>query len=105
MEFSGHEIRSVSQLGTAPGSEEMDNRLPFPRLINGKFEFTTLVQQFARSASVLSQGMCGGPAFVESGDANKPFVYGIVDGIIPMDHPDERLRGLVSVLPSADIEA
>ena len=104
-------------MGGTPGGgpNDTDDRIPVPRVINGKIEVNSPFQSFCRSKTVLAEGMCGGPVIVDvpmdghngasHAKGGKEFVYGIVDGIIPVDHPNRALRGLVSYIPSTVIQS
>ena len=85
---------------------------------------STLHQNFARTERPLTDGMCGGPVLVRktlsnvrgtaaataagagesyAGTTPRDFICGMVEGIVPLHHPDPSLRGLASYIDSAEI--
>lgn len=82
LSFHGHEV-----IGEV--SNEFDERKPYPYNCQGVFINRTKLQSFARTPEPLTLGMCGGPVLNKS---NK--VVGLLEGIVPVDHPSADLRGL-----------
>lgn len=60
----------------------------------------TFAQSFSKTSPILTDGMCGGPVIMQSNrsqnidglDGLK--ICGLIEGIIPIDHDIEELRGL-----------
>lgn len=65
-----------------------DRRIPIPRIVTGNILHRTPHQVFARTAQTLTDGMCGGPIVAADGR-----VLGVCEGIVPLDHAIEALRG------------
>jgi hypothetical protein len=76
-------------------------RKPFPRIVQGVMQGRTTVQSFSKSSPILTDGMCGGPVIMQSKRSQNidglegPKICGLVEGIVPLDHGIEELRGLV----------
>ena len=112
LSFLGHEVVGpVLEDGT-------DLRKPVPNSTEGRFQFSTSLQNFTKTSRVLNDGMCGGPMCAERrskspsvGSGSRyplPFskVYsarGMVEGIVPESHSDPNLQGLASVISASDI--
>ena len=107
--FYGHDVQGpVEEDGT-------DMRVPIPCDCEGRFEFSTPRQTFAKTARVLTDGMCGGPVCGASsssvsnkrigslGFSDKFLARGMIEGIIPEDHSDESLQGLAAFIEASEI--
>ena len=93
--FHGHDVRG----GEGFSNEASDDRKPYPCIVQGQYYNKTLHQSFSKTAPVLTDGMCGGPVLVSSnGDKSK--VCGIVEGIVPTNHPSDDLKGLAVFVDS-----
>ena len=62
------------------------------------------------SPTVLTYGMCGGPCLsrttiptTPNNNAVDAVVCGLLEGIVPMDHPEVELRGLGSIVSQSNI--
>uniref|UniRef100_A0A7S4I5P7 Uncharacterized protein n=1 Tax=Odontella aurita TaxID=265563 RepID=A0A7S4I5P7_9STRA len=77
------------------GGGEDDERTFFPFSEPGHLIFASPERLLAETDRPLPEGLCGGPTI--DGDGR---VAGIVEGIVPLDHDDERLRGAAAFLPS-----
>eukprot|EP01035_Chromulina_nebulosa_P022301 gene22301-28884_t len=93
LDFHGHDIKGEV-------TPENDARLPYPLVVNGSLFTRTKYQTFAKTKSVLPDGMCGGPVLLSG--TNK--TCGIVEGIIPTSHSDINLRGLAEFVESTEID-
>ena len=86
--------------------------------VRGSFHSQTLRQKFIKtSPTVLTYGMCGGPCLLQPTTTNTTnttntttknnpadvVVCGLLEGIIPVDHPDAELRGLGSIVDNTQI--
>jgi len=136
VDFHGHEVVAPSSFGTggngngsgSSGSadgEAMDARHPVPRIVSGTYELETAHQAFARTKSLLTYGMCGGPVISRAGsgtgrrgggassgggsssggNGNIDGVCGLLEGIVPVNHPARELQGLASIVDSRQIAA
>eukprot|EP01038_Epipyxis_sp_PR26KG_P003973 gene3973-5693_t len=99
VEFYGHEV--VGKLSESESLEDVvDNRRAIPRHVKGSIYARTNDQIFASTSPVLTDGMCGGPVLVKKVNPDKKsyiktktFCAGIIEGIVPMEHPDNNLAG------------
>ena len=121
VDLHGHEVVVPSSFGTGSsssgGSGDADARHPIPRVVSGTYELETAHQRFARTKSLLTYGMCGGPVIARAGsgggrrnDGNTDgssvgAVCGLLEGIVPVDHPVRELQGLASIVDSRQIAA
>jgi hypothetical protein len=107
VEFHGHEVidASSSFLASNTNSQQsQDLRLPVPRIVPGAFLSHTQHQAFAKTNPILTFGMCGGPALARKNTGDTvPRICGLLEGIVPTDHPVEGLRGLASIVDSVEI--
>ena len=85
--------------------ENADDRLPVPLRVDGEIVHRTSEQIFCKTSSVLTDGMCGGPVVMtsEGEDQKASRICGMVEGIVPVDHPVEALQGLAVFIESDDI--
>lgn len=100
--FHGHDVRG----GDGFSNETSDDRKPYPCIVQGQYFHKTLHQSFAKTAPVLTDGMCGGPVLLSSSDmtdGEKGKVCGIVEGIVPTTHPSDDLKGLAVFVDSNTI--
>eukprot|EP01039_Chlorochromonas_danica_P007690 gene7690-8497_t len=86
------------------------DKLMVPVKVDGNIVGRTAHQVFASTQKVLQLGMCGGPAAVtlptKSDDPSEfqmPYVAGLLEGIVPANHPDARLRNLAVFVESPEI--
>jgi len=94
--FHGHEVYDRSAAGL---SDEDTIKLSAPRTVKGSLLGRSDYQTFCRTPEVhLWQGMCGGPIVGVRGS-----ICGMVEGIVPTDHPSDELRGAVSMIEANDI--
>jgi len=77
-------------------SEDDDTRVFMPYTDTGNLIFAS-PERFLASTSTgpLPEGLCGGPVLDSDGK-----VCGVVEGIVPTDHEDERIAGAASFLPN-----
>mmetsp|Transcript_16676 Transcript_16676/g.38323 ORF Transcript_16676/g.38323 Transcript_16676/m.38323 type:complete len:214 (+) Transcript_16676:250-891(+) len=61
----------------------------------GNLAFSTSERFLATTETPLPEGLCGGPAIDRNGK-----VCGVIEGIVPKGHKDERIAGAASFLPS-----
>lgn len=102
LEFHGHEVINVNG---SPNFDNEDNRIPIPKIVDGSLSFLTKQQIFAKTNSILNDGMCGGPVTVNRiiNSIKKPFICGVIDGIVPTSHDQVQLRGHASFIGKDDI--
>jgi len=90
--FYGHDVRGDDDFH----NEANDNRKPFPCIVNGTFYNKTMRQTFSSTYPILTDGMCGGPVCLLSSNE----VCGVVEGIVPTNHADDKLKGLAVFVDS-----
>lgn len=100
IEFHGHEVSTEGvdegDVNTPAGK---DLRLSLPRSYTGEVLGRSAHQIFCQTqGGVLSQGMCGGPVVGQRGS-----ICGMVEGIVPQEHPESFLRGAAVIIESPDI--
>mmetsp|Transcript_24772 Transcript_24772/g.41903 ORF Transcript_24772/g.41903 Transcript_24772/m.41903 type:complete len:331 (-) Transcript_24772:234-1226(-) len=100
VEFHGHEVSTNPtedvDVNTPAGK---DLRLSIPRTYAGRVLGRSAHQTFCRTLDgVLSQGMCGGPVIGQRGT-----ICGLIEGIVPPEHPDAALQGTAVIIDSIDI--
>lgn len=83
----------------ANDSDDDDTRVFMPYTETGALISATTERILASTDAPLPEGLCGGPTIDSDGR-----VCGIVEGIVPKDHPDERLAGAASFIPSFRIQ-
>lgn len=103
--FEGFEVteEATKNLLDANGAEDMrethsedDTRVFVPHDDSGTLLAATTERFLAKTAiKPLPEGVCGGPTIDEDGR-----VCGIVEGIVPTSHENERLAGAASFVPS-----
>jgi hypothetical protein len=76
-----------------------DTRVFMPYTVPGTLFVATTERLLATTDVPLPEGLCGGPTIDKDGT-----VCGIVEGIIPKTHDDERLAGAASFIPSFRIQ-
>lgn len=83
----------------------VDDRKVIPRLSKGGVIGKTSHQIFAKTNPVLVDGMCGGPVCIPRplGDINRAVVCGLVEGIVPVNHPSELVRSSAVFVENGDI--
>jgi hypothetical protein len=72
-----------------------DLRVFYPHKEIGKLSFHTNDRFFATTPEPLPEGLCGAPVLDSDGE-----LCGTVEGIVPVDHKDERLAGSAAFIPS-----
>ena len=95
--FHGHEVANGSE------NSPTDDRRCLPRTVPGAIIGRTPHQIFSRTTPTLVDGMCGGPVLFdgwngtnkssEGSEKHMGQTVGMVEGIVPLDHPDLHLRG------------
>jgi hypothetical protein len=132
LNFHGHDVTEDAQpegggdfdkpLENRSGSEGEysafsggDERIPIPKVVDGRVEHNQGPQIFCKTASILTYGMCGGPVIVDSkyvmhddvvregGSSSDALVCGLIEGIVPSDHSVEELQGSAVFIESDDI--
>eukprot|EP01041_Mallomonas_annulata_P000350 gene350-628_t len=73
-----------------------DNRKPEPRIVSGSIFRRSQHQVFASMSYPLTDGMCGGPV-VEDDNGT---AIGVLEGIVPLDHVSDELRGAAVFIES-----
>lgn len=99
LEFHGHNIVSGDDDSSTDSNEDSRVSVPFSTI--GNVYGRTEHQIFAKTKIVLPQGACGGPVMVSNEDRN--VFAGLVEGIVPENHPNEDIRGLAVFLESSKI--
>ena len=74
---------------------EDDTRVFLPFTESGKLFYASPERFLAKTDRPLPEGLCGGPTLDAEGN-----VAGVVEGIVPLSHDDERLAGAAAFLPS-----
>lgn len=82
-------------LGDNTEAVNEDNRIFYPYRETGTLAFHTNERFFATTPEPLPEGLCGAPTIDADGD-----LCGMVEGIVPVSHKDERLAGAAAFLPS-----
>lgn len=108
LKFYGHNmLESGNNQSNFPSASSQagsgDDRQPVPQKVGGEIIHRTKEQIFSQTESVLTDGMCGGPVLMTSEDEKVSRICGMVEGIVPVDHPSEPLRGLAVFIESDDI--
>jgi hypothetical protein len=105
--FDGFEVAeeaadNMAAMESAPGESgsqstksDDDNRVFIPFKETGSLFYASPERFLAKTDRPLPEGLCGGPALDTEGN-----VAGIVEGIVPLNHEDERLAGAAAFLPS-----
>ena len=81
--------------GVKKGSNDDDTRVFVPFTESGKLFYASPERFLAKTDRPLPEGLCGGPTLDAEGN-----VAGVVEGIVPLNHDDERLAGAAAFLPS-----
>ena len=76
-------------------NSQEDNRVFLPYQENGILSFHTEDRFFATTPKPLPQGLCGAPVTDPDGD-----LCGTVEGIVPINHKNEKLAGAAAFIPS-----
>ena len=116
LDFYGHNVSGGSARNKSPSNFESpstnsvpvgngDDRQPIPQKVNGEIVHRSNEQIFSKTVSVLTDGMCGGPVVMTSQDEKVSRICGMVEGIVPVDHPAESLQGLAVFIESDDIRS
>jgi hypothetical protein len=80
--------------------EEEDLRIFQPYRQEGTLSFHTNDRFFATTAQPLPEGLCGAPVVDTDGD-----LCGVVEGIVPVNHPNTKLAGNAAFMPSYQVAA
>jgi hypothetical protein len=106
MSFDGYVVsernladRQTYQREKASSVEE-DDRMFFPYQDTGTLLFHTEDRFFARTREPLPEGLCGAPVMDEDDE-----LCGIVEGIVPVDHKNEKLAGCAAFIPNFVMKA
>jgi hypothetical protein len=99
--FHGHDVED------SPFQDHSINRNRIYTRATGKPTFRTPHQIFCPTNPVLTDGMCGGPVLISEKPTqdNQKIVCGIIEGIVPTDHPTESLRETAVFVESGEIRA
>ena len=76
-----------------------DTRVFVPYTETGTLIAATNDRFLAKTAEPLVEGLCGGPVIDTHGT-----IAGVIEGIVPTDHKDERVAGAASFIPSFRIQ-
>ena len=87
----GHTVTEPMVRRSDADDSDDDNRVCVPGRIASVIALQSPAQTFLYPASALVDGYCGGPVVAECGG-----VVGMVEGIVPLDHEVETVRGLGS---------
>ena len=107
--FHGHDVRGGDHFDSGDG---VDDRKPYPCVVNGHYSNKTAHQSFSKTSPVLTDGMCGGPVLVSKQGSTITTsttttgvgaVCGIIEGIVPTNHPNDDLKGLACFVDSKTI--
>jgi hypothetical protein len=99
LQFHGH---VVARGNVSPTLKDEYELMPFPRTFSGQIHERSKHQIFASTdPAPLVDGMCGGPVVItgepRSAAADGPSaefkLCGLVEGIVPLQHPDRSLCG------------
>lgn len=82
------------------------NTLMVPNTVFGRYLGRTKAQTFAKTASVLQQGMCGGPVLLKKREDGilKERLVGMLEGIVPSDHPIQEIRDAAVFIEAGEIK-
>jgi len=94
MENMNDQIEKDKQQQKATKGDGDDTRVFMAYNITGELIFASPERFLASTETPLPEGVCGGPVL----DDDRR-VCGIVEGIVPKDHEDERLAGAASFIP------
>jgi len=81
--------------GKKGGAPDDDIRVFLPYTNTGNLTFASQTRYLASTETPLPEGLCGGPVIDTDGN-----VCGIVEGIVPKDHEDEKMAGSASFIPN-----
>jgi len=108
LEFHGHNVCFSSS-----GSDSADdNRVSIPDTVSNRRPLAQHIQRsqhqvFAFPERPLVDGMCGGPAVLQRRAKNSGKkvveVVGLLEGVVPADHPQALLRGAAVFVEAGDI--
>ncbi len=96
-------------MGSSASENQTDQRVMIPRLASGQLLGRTPHQIFCRTTPVLTNGMCGGPVMWvgnlggKNTRGKRNTVVGMVEGIVPADHPQVGLREAAVFIEAGDI--
>ena len=76
-----------------------DTRVFVPYASTGSLIVATTERILAKTEEPLPEGLCGGPVIDKDGT-----VSGVIEGIVPKDHEDERVAGAASFIPSFRVQ-
>jgi hypothetical protein len=99
MEFDGFVVSernaADSESYDNKSSRKEDTRVFYPYHDTGSLAFHTEDRFFAKTPEPLPEGLCGAPVLDKDGD-----LCGTVEGIVPVNHKNEKLAGCAAFLPS-----
>jgi hypothetical protein len=104
--FDGFEITEdhYEQLDQFDGKNKKpsddDTRVFIPYRATGNLIFASQDRILASTEKPLPEGLCGGPVLDSLGQT----CCGIIEGIVPTDHPDTRMAGAASFIPHLKIK-
>ena len=78
-------------------------RKSYPKVVVGAFSGRGPVQYFARTQGYVVDGMCGGPVLLSAPHLKRNSVCGMLEGIVPSNHPIPQLQGLAAFINSREI--
>lgn len=87
---------------------DVDDRLMIPRVESGVLMGRTANQVLYRTKNVLVDGMCGGPVcedfdYAPFANGRKKIVRGLLEGIVPANHPSPDIRNAAVFVESGEI--
>jgi hypothetical protein len=88
-------VGDAKKKGEDPEYNEEEARVFHPHTEKGNLSFHADDRFFATTPEPLPEGSCGGPVLDNDGD-----LCGIVEGIVPVNHKNEKLAGSAAFLPS-----
>jgi hypothetical protein len=111
LKFAGHNVTDTAEDGRSnfppANGVSVDSRKPIPTTVHGQVVHKSEAQIFCKTETVLTYGMCGGPVVVSEEDGGGGLVNGqiagMIEGIVPMEHPVPELQGLAVFIDSDDI--
>ena len=100
--FEGYQVmedETNQQQEEKKNESQDDDRVFVPFTEEGNLIFASPTRFLAKTQRPLPEGLCGGPVFLNKNHHNNQ-VCGVVEGIVPVDHEDQRMAGAASFLPS-----
>lgn len=104
VEFDGYVVSertaADSKSYKQENNENEDTRVFYPYHDTGNLAFHTEDRFFAKTTEPLPEGLCGAPVLDKDGD-----LCGTVEGIVPINHKNDKLAGCAAFLPSFVMKA